>query len=347
MTKKIGRNEPCPCGSGKKYKNCCLRKNNLVDFTRSILQKEIEPLRKDLADYILSMSDQLKNAFEAFNAQTFTDFETMLEKMQETTILGAFLEWFLFDYSHAPGTTPFIEYSKKQQKEYRTISQQQLREWVKIPFSLYQVKEINNQDEYILEDIFTGTTLTFYSPEIGGAMVKEDYLILRALPAGNSHVHLFSVFPLSPMVAKSTHMALKVSKSDAVHWQEYLKEKGTVFLKLIQDKEYDTPQKIEEKEISGIDIDKASDILHSLNLIREQFGTKLKILKGFTLLQACWEPDIQDEFLEILNTADLNGSIKKAYQLDEELLNISNWDNTSLYNLNLSSSGSRNLSMSH
>jgi hypothetical protein len=23
MTKKIGRNEPCPCGSGKKYKRCC------------------------------------------------------------------------------------------------------------------------------------------------------------------------------------------------------------------------------------------------------------------------------------------------------------------------------------
>ena len=21
--KKVGRNEPCPCGSGKKYKNCC------------------------------------------------------------------------------------------------------------------------------------------------------------------------------------------------------------------------------------------------------------------------------------------------------------------------------------
>ncbi len=24
MTPKIGRNEPCPCGSGKKYKKCCL-----------------------------------------------------------------------------------------------------------------------------------------------------------------------------------------------------------------------------------------------------------------------------------------------------------------------------------
>ncbi|NOQ18309.1 MAG: hypothetical protein GQ507_03620 [Dehalococcoidales bacterium] len=23
--KKVGRNEPCPCGSGKKYKHCCGR----------------------------------------------------------------------------------------------------------------------------------------------------------------------------------------------------------------------------------------------------------------------------------------------------------------------------------
>lgn len=26
MNQKIGRNDPCPCGSGKKYKNCCLLK---------------------------------------------------------------------------------------------------------------------------------------------------------------------------------------------------------------------------------------------------------------------------------------------------------------------------------
>jgi preprotein translocase subunit SecA len=24
---KVGRNDPCPCGSGKKYKNCCIRKS--------------------------------------------------------------------------------------------------------------------------------------------------------------------------------------------------------------------------------------------------------------------------------------------------------------------------------
>ena len=24
---KVGRNDPCPCGSGKKYKNCCMKKD--------------------------------------------------------------------------------------------------------------------------------------------------------------------------------------------------------------------------------------------------------------------------------------------------------------------------------
>lgn len=24
MSEKVGRNDPCPCGSGKKYKQCCL-----------------------------------------------------------------------------------------------------------------------------------------------------------------------------------------------------------------------------------------------------------------------------------------------------------------------------------
>jgi uncharacterized protein len=26
MVEKVGRNDPCPCGSGKKYKSCCLPK---------------------------------------------------------------------------------------------------------------------------------------------------------------------------------------------------------------------------------------------------------------------------------------------------------------------------------
>ena len=35
---KSGRNEPCPCGSGKKYKHCCLEKNRAAELAPAIAQ---------------------------------------------------------------------------------------------------------------------------------------------------------------------------------------------------------------------------------------------------------------------------------------------------------------------
>ncbi len=39
MTKqeKIGRNDPCPCGSGKKYKKCCEEKDKYKKFDAKVL----------------------------------------------------------------------------------------------------------------------------------------------------------------------------------------------------------------------------------------------------------------------------------------------------------------------
>lgn len=34
MTQKVGRNDPCPCGSGKKYKNCCMHHDEQVKAQR-------------------------------------------------------------------------------------------------------------------------------------------------------------------------------------------------------------------------------------------------------------------------------------------------------------------------
>ena len=45
MATKTGRNEPCPCGSGKKYKNCCLDKDNAVSGYKPILTNEDDILK--------------------------------------------------------------------------------------------------------------------------------------------------------------------------------------------------------------------------------------------------------------------------------------------------------------
>lgn len=40
MSSKPGRNDPCPCGSGKKYKRCCLDKKTIKDFEFSNKQAQ-------------------------------------------------------------------------------------------------------------------------------------------------------------------------------------------------------------------------------------------------------------------------------------------------------------------
>ncbi|HCW53605.1 MAG TPA: hypothetical protein DG753_07705 [Clostridium sp.] len=32
--KLVGRNDPCPCGSGKKYKKCCGKNGNVVQLNK-------------------------------------------------------------------------------------------------------------------------------------------------------------------------------------------------------------------------------------------------------------------------------------------------------------------------
>lgn len=43
-TKKVGRNEPCPCGSGKKYKKCCIDKDShkLMQSRTNFVDREIK-----------------------------------------------------------------------------------------------------------------------------------------------------------------------------------------------------------------------------------------------------------------------------------------------------------------
>lgn len=38
MGLKIGKNDVCPCGSGKKYKQCCLRKMQPMNIHKQIEQ---------------------------------------------------------------------------------------------------------------------------------------------------------------------------------------------------------------------------------------------------------------------------------------------------------------------
>ena len=41
----VGRNDPCPCGSGEKYKNCCIKKGE--SFLKKMARKAEKRKRKE------------------------------------------------------------------------------------------------------------------------------------------------------------------------------------------------------------------------------------------------------------------------------------------------------------
>jgi hypothetical protein len=93
--KGASRNAPCPCGSGKKYKKCCLPKEqaNTSDLVLSKLREIDERLNTKLlqfADDLLGL-DAVGDAWDEFVYQN-ENIEFELESIHNQ----AFIPWFLY-----------------------------------------------------------------------------------------------------------------------------------------------------------------------------------------------------------------------------------------------------------
>jgi len=55
----IGRNQPCPCGSGKKYKHCCLLKSQQVSWATRTAMAAIALILLIGAVVVLTSLDEL------------------------------------------------------------------------------------------------------------------------------------------------------------------------------------------------------------------------------------------------------------------------------------------------
>lgn len=100
--KKIGRNDPCPCGSGKKYKQCCLNKVVKVDFRneqyRDCIDKEdaiiFFALRNILlayTNYKYNVNPELKD-FDDINNSEPEEVKEIRERLwNETSIINDYI----------------------------------------------------------------------------------------------------------------------------------------------------------------------------------------------------------------------------------------------------------------
>lgn len=103
---KVSRNDPCPCGSGQKYKKCC-GKQKTVSIT-SIIEKEIQALQAQIIQYTVDEFEiEMEADFESKIDDILTEDENELDFYQFVHSV-----WFALFFPVEKGKTPlqlFIE----------------------------------------------------------------------------------------------------------------------------------------------------------------------------------------------------------------------------------------------
>jgi len=171
MSDKIGRNDPCPCGSGKKFKKCCILSTSatsvseISDFGwRKLRQLEGVVIDKHLSPFTTReiSPDVAKSALAEFFSEDLPE-----EIDQGLLFNNFFMPWFLFTW------VPFESFNTNQFDSQTTIAQNYLktygnrlsnaeRRFIETMhttyYSFYSILEIELDKKLVIKDIMLGTT---------------------------------------------------------------------------------------------------------------------------------------------------------------------------------------------
>ncbi|MFK2825492.1 SEC-C metal-binding domain-containing protein [Bacillus sp. B190/17] len=149
----IGRNEPCPCGSGKKFKKCCGRVEGSA--IHGVMQEELESLQRELIDYAMEhYSYEMKKQFQSL----LHTYEALRKDPQ--VYLVAFEIWFILTKPVKNGRTileEFVAHRASSVKRERTRAI--FLTWPRVKFIAGAVKEIQD-NVYKVEDVLSRETVS-------------------------------------------------------------------------------------------------------------------------------------------------------------------------------------------
>ncbi|MBW1785146.1 MAG: SEC-C domain-containing protein [Deltaproteobacteria bacterium] len=166
---KTGRNDPCPCGSGKKYKKCCLNKPNPPE---KLLWHRLRETHDSLVDQLVSFAEKASGdlalllAAEEFFLWPDPEEDVDIKKLL-TEHMPLFMPWFLFNWVYdpdetdeeidAPALTTVAEaYAARHDKRLNSIERKLLAAANRKPFSFYEVIDCRPGRGFRLKDVFLG-----------------------------------------------------------------------------------------------------------------------------------------------------------------------------------------------
>ncbi|MFP4477629.1 MAG: SEC-C metal-binding domain-containing protein [Desulfatibacillaceae bacterium] len=191
---KIGRNQPCPCGSGKKYKKCCLNKAATPSHESyySRLSEAQELLLEKLLDHAVSVfgNDSMNVAMHEF--LLWPDSMDEVDDNLFERLFPLFWPWFVFNWEYdeidaqvelaAPeGRTVAELYAENRGNKLEPLERELIDAVNRVPYSFHEVLSVDEGRGMTLKDILKGTIIDVHE-RIGSQYVQPgDILYGRAV----------------------------------------------------------------------------------------------------------------------------------------------------------------------
>src|SRR3990167_8224280 len=101
----VGRNDPCPCGSGKKYKKCCLLNILMPPTLEADFAVKMRMTEGKLLDQMMGAAIDFydKQGLSCGIEEFFTwQDEDLSDEDKNLALTEGFLPWFLFNWDPDP-----------------------------------------------------------------------------------------------------------------------------------------------------------------------------------------------------------------------------------------------------
>lgn len=194
---KIGRNDKCPCGSGKKYKNCCMLKDEKQKLYDNEMGQYIKAETR-MAEIIMSYIRSQEN-IEDFNKAIAEFFGGELSEIDITeSEFGIFMSWYIKNYNK--GNCLLNKMLRNIKKTIPNDVMALLRSLQKSGLYLYKVIEAKDK-KAVFENLHTGLKVEVVDEVLERNVNVGDIIYSRFYQVGNkSRIFGGSMFVDSDML---------------------------------------------------------------------------------------------------------------------------------------------------
>ena len=232
---KIGRNDPCPCGSGKKYKHCCLRRETAAKSEFISRDRAWETMMDKLLDFSREarFASELESAFDLYWNRSYSlENVEALNPMQ----IMSFLNWYAHDYRTSADSQRLVDVFLTERGS--TLSEQEL-ELLEAArnsrYSAYEIMDIERGKTVTLLDVFQDLEHELQYSSVPEGITVGQLLLGRLIAVGDSHRFSWITTVVPPEVEDDLKAYIRemLEKYQEDHfqasWKEFLRERSYLF----------------------------------------------------------------------------------------------------------------------